>query len=615
LHTQALNEIEQYGWTIISENVLCILLEKTNDTKQLHFNFGLLIRLLEMIDTKSNDYKEMKEKPFISNNYYSRDEYFYNGMVAIILAARNLPLDMFFLLLERYKFKGDSKLYEEIFSRKLPFPVLFSTLKRLMQNGIQPPYGFHYDALKISDKDQMFQLVSWGVRNWIKSGFFAFYHHFGERLFEEPIPNGKTLWIDWLWEKGFMNSRNFRVTDTFQRYDNMKIALNKIPGDQSLRYRLFKYLISKDFRFFPKNMLDEAIGHHDVKSAVLFVSMGYKIQNLRLTWLDIVKPDRNLPYTYFSYKEEDDTGLNSDEFKDLEKKHYSEAIKQIVFPVLIWLHETFPFTEDEFYGMSDCFSHYSRIPVIYNWLYENNPLVKFYNDDNDGFYARRYAKRDINENLPRLRKELKEKKDQLVILKEEEAKLSDFIMSYIEHDTSTIWVIRLPELPEIPEVPELGSIEDWQTVSYRKKPKSKRNQARLKRRDNQKLRQDYEDQLANKKRVEEERKRLIEERKRITLRNTMVDEINDAVEKLKILRLEKIRYLRRKVRKNIKIINSKKENIRNQDFEIEDNPDLDGRVVCRYDYDDDEPVLYCVGYESDDDWYYMDDPKYEIDYW
>lgn len=104
LYTQALDKIEQYGWTIISENVLCNLLEKTDNISQLHFNFGLLIRLLEKIDTKSVDYKEMKEKPFVSKDYYSRDESFYRGMATIKLAAKNLPLDMFFLLLERYNF-------------------------------------------------------------------------------------------------------------------------------------------------------------------------------------------------------------------------------------------------------------------------------------------------------------------------------------------------------------------------------------------------------------------------------------------------------------------------------------------------------------------------------
>ena len=135
----------------------------------------------------------------------------------------------------------------------------------------------------------------------------------------------------------------------------------------------------------------------------------------------------------------------------------------------------------------------------------------------------------------------------------------------------------------------------------------------------------------------EERDKIIAKNEKLTIRNSNIKEINKAVKDLENLRLKDIRFLRRKIRQDMKTINKLKNESREQKFEVPDDP-IDGRIkiYCNkyyedsyYSSDDEYPTTFwgmpkkkkntttevCVGYESDDNFHYMDDPKYEIDYW
>jgi hypothetical protein len=372
----------------------------------------------------------------------------------------------------------------------------------------------------MQDEKQAIELVKWGVDNYNYNSFFSFYHHFGSRLFEENGPDNKKLWIDWLWDKGFLNSRNFHLCSVFERYDTLKEAIDKSSIYLQRQFNLFNYLIQKKYRF-PANILDEVIGHHDEKSAELFFQNGYVIKEQRLVWLDVTKSDRNLTHNYFTYVEEEKTTLSLEEFKELKLKHSSYALEILVLPSLKWLYNHFPFTDEEFENMADCFFKSSFHHVLYQWLYDNNENVRFYNDNNNNsFYERRTARRGVKINLPDLRKNFKEKNDKLNVLRTEETKLSNYIKSFGGRDTDKVWHLSLPIIPELPQ--QIGNLDEWETVSRDKKFKSKKNQQELKESLRENLQTEYDKKL-------QERQMIVEKYNQYSLRNANINNINDTV--------------------------------------------------------------------------------------
>ena len=89
----------------------------------------------------------------------------------------------------------------------------------------------------------------------------------------------------------------------------IKEVVEKHKETQDLQVKLFKYLLKKKFNTFHKEVIDRLIGQYNIELVKIFFKMGFKIQCSRLTWLDIVRPDRNLPSSYFPYDEEDKIDL------------------------------------------------------------------------------------------------------------------------------------------------------------------------------------------------------------------------------------------------------------------------------------------------------------------
>lgn len=203
MYSEAIDEVRKYGWTIITENALCSLLEETTDINQLFMNYGFFVYFVNQVDTSSDEYKNMEEKPFVSRDFYKRDSYSWRGKNVIKTASTTLPHDMFFSLLDNLNFKGDSELYVNLIKKKLPFPTIFSSLERLRKHGIELSNNIYCSVLSNYNENEAFEMIKWGVKNWKLEGFFTLYNHFKNRLFEETVPGGDILWIDYLWDKQF----------------------------------------------------------------------------------------------------------------------------------------------------------------------------------------------------------------------------------------------------------------------------------------------------------------------------------------------------------------------------------------------------------------------------
>nr|QBK84710.1 MAG: hypothetical protein LCDPAC01_01910 [Pithovirus LCDPAC01] len=542
MYTAAIKEVDQYGWTIISENALCLLVKKTNDINKRFHKFGLLTYFMGKVDTSSDEYYGT---PFLIE-YYHEPNLLCNGTRVIETAFWNFPLDMAFMLFENreYKLKGSSEIFKILLERKLSFRELISSFKRLIKK-VKLPLNFYSYVVgqykeKIFDEKELFELVKWSSK-YLMYGFYSFYWTFREKIFDSKIPDGSKLWIDWLRDRGFMNPRVFKPEDVFhRRYDLMTDALNKLPKDRVLAHRLFKFLLDKKYLHFPDYMMEEAIGHHHVESAELFRQTGYGVVYQRCLWVTVMTPSRNLSSYFFTYMREKNPN---------EKKKYSEAVEILLLPSVIWLYGHFPFTEVEFYDLADLFSKIRCNPVVYKYMYEKDSYVKFNNDDSDGFWERRDAKRYILKDLPESRKELKEIKGKFQDLLTEEKKLSDFIKMFVRNDTE--------------------KVDKRYIYSYFSQ----------------------------------------EEKKRYVRCNYNLVKINSTVAILKELRQKKIRITREKIHKMMEKIYIMKTIIRKQCFKVENCP-LEGTPFIRYSGYHEKEIECFPGYTPDDDVTYFDFDNY-----
>jgi hypothetical protein len=615
-------QVQQHDWTIITEDALYAILNNINNTKkdntfQMIPIFGIFLYFMSLVDVKSNEYIEMENKPFLikgrscSENGKTNP---FHGNCVLKIAAKLLPTDMFFSLLEKYNFKGDSKLYKIFFEKKLEFSELFTIYKRLHKNYVELDINMNQNyVIEMFDQpDNFFKLIQWlsckrTEDGYIKYGFASMCKKLGDRLFDENIPDKSISWMAWFLKNGFLNKGYFRINNMIfiHYYKNIDECLIELPKSHKLEYRLIEYLIYDDYESienvynFVDNIIDILVTKFDIKSIMLLHKNGYKVKNITNTWRNVMEVITQFPSLNDKYKSKLD---------EQEKQEYSDKIAILCLPTIKWLYETYPFTYEQFDDMFNSFQKDRMVECIYNYLYKMNENVRCYNDDHDKYCNVRHAKFTLKLHLPKERKKYIKHERELQLLLKEEKRLSGKIEEYDIDDFNEV-VYRTPR--ELPEYNDLGTIDEWKTVHRDNNRNSRNNRNNrnninninninnendrnninnendinnINNRNEDRFKEEYDMEMKRR----DELKKEYENRIRI---NNNIDEINDNVKDLKVLRLNKIEPLKENIRKIVYNIYGYKNRIREAGLKVDDKLEKDGKISETYnnnydDYDD-----------------------------